>query len=372
MAWIEQHGGGWRVRYQRPDGSIGSESGFADPERARGRASDIKYELRNQLFQDPKKGQITLGEWIEIWSEAHDVSAGTWAKYRCHLDNHILPKFGDVPLAEMSRIRIKAWVKNLNRHLADATTTDVMVLLSMILREAVDEGLIANNPCSRLGVRLSAPKQRVVAAPWEVDRISQRCGTDGRVLVVTAAYTGMRWGELAGLQWHNVDLKAGTINIDADKGALHEHGGVLELGPPKTPASVRTIHIPTSLTALLTEHAGRQVGDHVFTGRHGGLLRRANFGKRFWKPAVEGDKERGRAALKPGLTFHDLRHTQRTWLIEDGVPEVLIHDRLGHRLPGVRGIYSHVTEPMIAAMCAGLERRWRNSISEVLLEPVPD
>jgi hypothetical protein len=45
-------------------------------------------------------------------------------------------------------------------------------------------------------------------------------------------------------------------------------------------------------------------------------------------------------------------------LIEDDVPEVLQCQRLGHRLHGVRGIYSHVTQPMIDAMLAGLQRRW--------------
>ncbi|SFQ74749.1 Site-specific recombinase XerD [Amycolatopsis arida] len=361
MAWTEPHGAGWRVRYYRHDGSIGSESGYTGPDQASRRAADIEYELRNQVFQDPRKAQTTVGEWAEVWCEAHDVGEGTWAKYQSHLRNHILPKFGETPLGELSRIRIKSWVKVLRRQLSDATVADVVTLLSMILGEAAEETLISTNPCRRLGVRLTPSARRSIAAPWQVERIARRAGPTARVLVITAAYTGLRWGELAALQWHNVDLTAGTITVDEDKGALHELGGRLELGPPKTPASVRTVHLPTFLTSLLTEHATQQIGDHVFTGRNGGLLRRANFRDRVWRPAVAGDQRRGWEPLHPELTFHGLRHTHRTWLIEDGVPEVLIHERLGHRLPGIRGIYSHVTPPMIQTMLAALDRRWTHS-----------
>ena len=76
---------------------------------------------------------------------------------------------------------------------------------------------------------------------------------DNAVLIITAAYTGMRWGELAGLQWDHVDLDKGEIVVDPRVGALHEIGGRLELGPPKTPASVRTIHLPPFHVELLTQ-----------------------------------------------------------------------------------------------------------------------
>ncbi len=185
------------------------------------------------------------------------------------------------------------------------------------------------------------------------------------VLVVTAAYTGLRWGELAGLRWNRVDLTRGVITIAPGDGALHEIGGHLRLGPPKTKASARTVHLPPFLTELLTTHRSDQndhFHEHVFTGVEGGLLRRTNFRRRVWLPAVGGDPRRGWAPVLPGLHFHDLRHTHKTWLIEDGVPEVLQHKRLGHRMPGIRGTYSHVTHIMVDAMLDGLQRRWEQSV----------
>jgi integrase len=58
------------------------------------------------------------------------------------------------------------------------------------------------------------------------------------------------------------------------------------------------------------------------------------------------------------MHFHDLRHTHKTWLIEDDIPEVAQAKKLGHRLAGVRGIYSHVTPTMIQRIVDALEHRW--------------
>nr|WP_052165639.1 tyrosine-type recombinase/integrase [Micromonospora purpureochromogenes] len=61
------------------------------------------------------------------------------------------------------------------------------------------------------------------------------------------------------------------------------------------------------------------------------------------------------------MHFHDLRHTHKTWLIEDGIPEIAQARRLGHRLGGVRGIYSHVTEAMHHQLVDALQRRWETT-----------
>jgi integrase len=59
---------------------------------------------------------------------------------------------------------------------------------------------------------------------------------DAGLLTVTAAYTGLRWGELAGLQWKRTYLGTNPrIEVDPEYGALHEINGRMELGPPKTP-----------------------------------------------------------------------------------------------------------------------------------------
>jgi integrase len=181
------------------------------------------------------------------------------------------------------------------------------------------------------------------------------------ILIITAAYTGMRWGELAGLRRPNCKLDDGRILIDPDDGNLHEVGGHLTLGPPKTPAAARNILLPPFLVDLLRHHLNDHHHDHVFTGRDGGLHRRFSFHRRHWRPAVDGGPSNGIPAIIRGLHFHDLRHSHKTLLIEDGIPEAAQAKRLGHRLPGIRDTYSHVSAAVEKRLVDGLQARWEQT-----------
>ncbi|MCI2420040.1 hypothetical protein MOQ72_21580 [Saccharopolyspora sp. K220] len=184
--------------------------------------------------------------------------------------------------------------------MADKSAQDILVLFSMILGEAVDEGLIGANPCRKL-----------------------------------------------------------RISFDPDFGTLHEVRGRLELGQPKTPASVRTVHLPPFLAEELRAHRERNPDARfVFTGAGGGLYRRSNFRRRIWLPALAGDEKKRWSPINQDLHFHDLRHTHETWLIEDHVPRIMRLVRLGHKRKDVDDIYSHVMDQMIEDTLKALQQRW--------------
>jgi integrase len=92
------------------------------------------------------------------------------------------------------------------------------------------------------------------------------------LMVITAAYTGMRWGELSGLDRDNVDLDKGVIYVHPEVGALHEVGGKLFLGPPKTADSVREIDLPP----FLTDRIRRSLATHCRRSRNSPGLRSCN------------------------------------------------------------------------------------------------
>ena len=66
--------------------------------------------------------------------------------------------------------------------------------------------------------------------------------------------------------------------------------------------------------------------------------------------------------LVPGLTAHGLRHGHRTWMAEDGIPDILAEQRLGHEVPGMRGLYTHVSDRMREALAHALQARWEKSL----------
>lgn len=362
MAWTEKHGSGWRVRYRLGDGTIHSENGYATETAAAQRALDVESDQRRKQFVDPRLERTTLDEWIRKWSDAHNVRLTTWTKYQSHLRTHILPFWSGTALGDIERIEVKGWVnKTLRSKLADKSARDVLKLFSQIIGEAVDEKLIGSNPCRKLRIVFADSPERPHATTDEVDALAARMHPDDGLLVITAAYTGLRWGELTGLQWTRTRLDSNPrITVDPQFGALHEVvGHKPTLGPPKTPTSARDVHLPPFLVNELLAHRERNPDSRfVFPTRRGSLQRRANFRVRAWLPAVSGNEALGWAPLKEGMVFHDLRHTQETWLIEDDVPRVLRLERLGHRRSSTDDRYSHVTEGMISRMLGQLQRRW--------------
>ena len=66
--------------------------------------------------------------------------------------------------------------------------------------------------------------------------------------------------------------------------------------------------------------------------------------------------------VKLGLTPHGLRHSHKTWMAEDGIPEILAEQRLGHEVPGMRGLYAHASDRMRDDLKAALEARWEDSL----------
>lgn len=109
----------------------------------------------------------------------------------------------------------------------------------------------------------------------EVLRIAEQAGALGgetaRLLIITAGWTGCRWGELTGLRRDNIDLDRGILIIDPRTGSLHESAHTRWLGSPKTASSARTITLPPFLITMLRKHLERHDNEFVFTaeGEHG-------------------------------------------------------------------------------------------------------
>ena len=164
--------------------------------------------------------------------------------------------------------------------------------------------------------------------------------------------------ELAAFTRTNVHLNDATLHVSATTGALHEVAGHRQLGPPKTPAAVRDIALPPFLIDGLERLLHTHPYDTIFCTPSGRWLWRTDFTNRHWRPACDGHPHRGWPPVVPGLHFHDLRHTHRTWMDEDHTPEALQAHRLGHAIPGIRGVYAHATPTMTTRLLDNLQHRW--------------
>jgi hypothetical protein len=156
-----------------------------------------------------------------------------------------------------------------------------------------------------------------------------------------------------------------------DVGALHEVGGKIYLGPPKTPDSVRDIHIPPFLIDLLRSVLDSHDEDRSSPANAAAYCAVPPSAAACGNPPSTGTRATVTNQSCAACNFHDLRHTHKTWLIEDDIPEVAQARRLGHRLPGVRGIYSHVTPAMNQRIVDALEGRWSATGRRTTVEDAP-
>jgi integrase len=141
--------------------------------------------------------------------------------------------------------------------------------------------------------------------------------------VLTAGFSGLRWGELVALRPADVDLDRGEIAVERSFCDLTR-----DEGPTKTAAGERRVIFLPALGQHLATHLERYARDGlVFPSPEGSRLHHSNFRKRVWLPALE--------AVGRPWHFHDLRHTYASILISLGVPPPVVAHLLGHSSPAV-------------------------------------
>ena len=228
--------------------------------------------------------------------------------------------------------------------------------LRAVLNTAVDDELIRRNPCRIKGAGLERAPERPTATVAQVFDLAARVPTRFRVLVLLAAFTSLRYGELAALRRRDIDPDRGTITVRATM--IERQNGGLIFGPPKTDAGRRTVTIPATLLPEVTAHLAAYVADDpdalVFTGTKGAPLRRSNFQRTTaWTATVA-------AAGLPGFHFHDLRHTGNTLASRTGASLADLMARMGHASTRAALIYQHANQEqdqgIAAALSADIDR----------------
>lgn len=309
---------------------------------------------------------MTLADWVGHWQgTAVDLRATTTALNLGVVKNYLLPRFGTRPLAQISTSDVKAMVSEelADGRLSNSAIRRHAIVLSVILAAAVADGRIGRNPCA--GVKLPPEEAREMRflEPHEVTRLADAIRPQHyRPLVLTAAYLGLRWGELAGLRVDRVDLLRRQIRVDQQ---LVEVGGKLWFGPPKTKAGLRTVTIPAALTDVLGPHfaipAVRSSG-LAFPGPRGAPMRRSGF-RRTWRNACTAAGFDG--GPLEGLTFHELRHTAAALAIALGAHPLAIRERLGHSsITVTMDRYGGLFPRLDKAIAEGLDGVLRSSLAD--------
>jgi integrase len=326
---IRTDAGTYRANWRDAAGRQRSKT-FPSEKAATGFLAQVRTATDQGTYVDPAAGRVRFAEHAERWLAARNDEATTAARDASIMHNHVIPRWGTLPVNAIEHMAVQEWVTELGGTHSRATVAEAFRLCSAVMRSAVRNRMLAHNPCE--DVRL--PRRRKVAG---TDRLITRdeflnqllpvvTPDRYRVLVGLAGGAGLRWGEAAGLRWDAVDLEAGTLRVE--RVMVEVAGHITDKPYPKSKAGRRTVPLPAFLVELLQTH--RDTYDpgpegEITTNADGRpALWRSSFSKRVLKPALQ------RAGLDTAVRFHDLRHCYATWLIDDGCPINVVKTVMGH------------------------------------------
>jgi integrase len=268
-------------------------------------------------------GRATVAEYFNAWLEdVRQRSAFSTYKQRETIARlHICRYIGGLRLSALRPEKIAAVLKLLRRSgIGQRTIELAYIILHVALADAVRSGLLATNPCDACAKPKVARRRPSI---WNASQanafLKSASGTPYYALFVLAITTGMRQGELLGLQWENVDLENRFLSVVY---TLAEGPAGPELKEPKTLSSRRRVDLPNIAVNALRGLPGTERG-FVFNAADGKPIRKTNFIRRVYHPLIT-------KAGVPRIRFHDLRHTANTLLLLDGVSPNVLAERMGH------------------------------------------
>lgn len=256
-----------------------------------------------------------------------DLTPATRSGYETALARHVLPVFGNTPVKAIQPADVRRFVTELADRRAPGTVRNSYFLLKAILDLAVTDGAIKTNPAAGLArarnrvLPRSRKQEQHFLTAGKVQRLADAHADHYRTLILTAAYTGLRAGELAALRVRNVDLLRKRLLVKASMTYVEGQGYVT--GETKNRQD-RVVPLPGFLTELLQARIANDPDAYVFTDSKGEHLRHNTFYRRHFKPALK------RAGLPATVRFHDLRHTAASLLIQQGAHPKAVCDWLGH------------------------------------------
>lgn len=341
-AQTDRYGKGkrWEARWRDPDGSQRKKS-FDRQIDAQRFLTTVEADMLKGAYVDPKAGRVLFGDFAIKWVASQTVDDKTVEGLRSHLRAHLLPTFRDMELRSIRPSTVQQWLAKASRELAPSYVRLLLTTLSAILGAAVEDDVIAKNPCRSRSVQPPPMAPRRVV-PWTVEQV--RATVEAlphryRAPVVVAAGCGLRQGEAFGLPVGDIDFLRKRVEVRQQ--VKHVTGQGIVFCPPKR-GKTRTIPLPETVAVSISEHLATYPAEHdalAFTNTKGGPINKGSFNNRIWKAAVIA------AGLEPNRHngMHALRHHYASVLLDAGVSIRALAEYLGHSDPGFTlRVYTHL------------------------------
>ena len=307
--------------------------------------------------------KTTVSQWMDTWHAEYlgAVKLSTVSSYEATIRNHIKPALGAIKLEALTTQDIQEFYNGRQKGdetrepLAPKTIKNIHGVLHKALEQAMLNGLIRNNPADPC-VLPRRPKQKV--KPLNEEQITKLIkalkGHKYENLILTTLFTGLREGEVCGLQWDCVNLETGTILVDKQLQSLRKsvrgNGDKYALVPTKN-GKERHLTIAPFVVELLKKEKAKQDANRAYYEdlyEESGLVFTDESGHRITPQAAYRAFKLVVTELGiPQARFHDLRHSYAVASLRSGDDAKTVQENLGHATAAFTlDIYGHVTEQM--------------------------
>ena len=266
---------------------------------------------------------MLFGEVAERWAERQekrvqkdDLKPSTLRDYKSAMNRHILPRFGNIPIAEITADDVEDFAMSLD--CGKTRTNNILVPMRSVFKMAKKKKIISENIMEDVeNFTRESTDIHPLSLP-EVHLFLKHTPTHYKPFFTVLFFTGMRFGEIAALKWKNVDLERGIIRIVETR----VYG---EEGRTKTVGSKRDIDLlPPVVEALKVQRGMAMKGKYVFRDQNGALMTPDHIREVIWKPTLK----------QAGLEYRppiQARHTFATMAIESGESLGWVQSMLGHK-----------------------------------------
>ena len=326
-SYTTRKGRRYRVRWRDLDRKSREKAGFKRQE-AETFAAQIRLSLEDGSYVQPSAGKETISKRgaSRLKTRRATLKPSSWRAEESTWRIHVEPTWGSRAIGKIRPSDVREWVAELVEKGASPTTVArAHGILSGILQEAVDDRLIHSNPAAGVPLPRKAPAPRAYLTHEQVERLARATRTPMHATIVrTLAYTGLRWGELAGLRVKHVNEVRRRFNIEENAVA---NGGNIAVGTPKTHER-RSVPYPKFLNEEINALIAGKGPEGILFGDGLTHLRPSNSRDGWFVKAVRRCQQDD--PHFPTVTPHGLRHTAASLAISSGAHVKAVQRMLGH------------------------------------------
>lgn len=320
------------------------------------------------------KATSNLSKWLYYWLDnvkKQSIAVKTYERYRsyvsCHLDNSI----GQQAINTISPFQFQEFFKELRLHggknhqgIAPRTINSIRQMLKQSFTDAINFGLLVKNPLTSTKALSTEPTRMHVITKEQANKLISVALRHSRfqwIIIVLALETGMRIGEIFGLEWSNINFEKKTLLVE--KTVVSTTKGKLIKPIGKNKFSRRTIN--------LSDHTIESLKRFKLWLKAASIRTGYSYDKSNWLlPNPKGEPRSpnsftshkfkdllAEAGIDNAFRVHDMRHTHATLLLEAGVNVKVVSERLGHASTRITlDLYAHVLKTMQAAAVDALNK----------------